>query len=166
MTLTIAAEPADCADARALLAARDEENFALYAPEERFAVPADAHASDDLMLFIAREDGAPIGCGALQKHDGYCELKSVFLLPAARGKRLGQEIIRALEEAARAIGYDEVKLETGNKSPWAVKSYERAGYGRCERFGTYPVAPTSIYMAKRLAPAAGAASVEPRESAT
>jgi putative acetyltransferase len=154
MTVTIAQEPADSANATALLRARDEENFELYPPEERFAIPLHAHVSKEVLFFVMREGGTPIGCGALQRHDGYGEMKSVFLLPLARGRRLGQEIIRALEEAARAQGHGEVRLETGIRSPWAIRTYERAGYGRCERFGDYPVSPSSVYMMKRLTPRA------------
>jgi len=43
-----------------------------------------------------------------------------------------------------------LKLETGIYSPAAIRTYERAGYARCERFGDYPFAPTSVYMAKTL----------------
>ena len=150
MTLTIEREPADTEDAILLLQARDEENFDLYAPEERFAVPLDKHIDGNLIFYVARENGRPIGCGALQRHDLYCEMKSVFLLPETRGKRLGLKIIAALEEAARALGYKEVRLETGIRSPWAIRTYERAGYDRCERFGDYPVAETSVYMMKQL----------------
>jgi putative acetyltransferase len=157
MTVTIAQEPADSPDARALLEARDEENFKLYPPEARFAIPADAHAEKGVLFFVARDDGAPIGCGALERHDGYAEMKSVFLLKSARGRRLGLEIIRALEEAARDLGYEEVRLETGNRSPWAIKTYERAGYSTCERFGDYPVGPTSVYMMKRFSAGADGA---------
>ena len=150
MALTIEREPANSDEAIMLLKARDEENFDLYAPEERFAVPLDQHVDDNLVFYVARDDGNPIGCGALQRHDAYCEMKSVFLLPEARGRRLGQAIIAALEEAARRLGYHEVRLETGIRSPWAIRTYERAGYGRCERFGDYPVAETSVYMMKQL----------------
>jgi putative acetyltransferase len=151
MTLTIAQEPADSADARALLKARDEENFKLYPPEARFAIPADAHVAEGVLFFVARENGVPVGCGALKRYDGYCEMKSVFLLRSARGRKLGQEIIGALEQAAREIGYGDIRLETGKLSPWAIKTYERAGYSRCSRFGDYPEnSPLSVYMMKRI----------------
>jgi putative acetyltransferase len=152
MTLTIAQEPADSADALSLLRARDEENFKIYPPEARFGIAADKHADKKVLFFIARENGTPVGCGALTRNDGYGEMKSVFLLPTARGRRLGQKIVRALEEAAQALGYAEVRLETGIRSPWAIKTYERAGYSRCARFGDYPDAPFSVYMLKRLVP--------------
>ncbi len=150
MALTIAQEAGASAEALALLAARDEENFKLYPPEARFGIPADKHDARDVSFFIAREDGIPIGCGALQRHEGYAEMKSVFVLRTARGRRLGQEIIRALEGAAYDMGYDEVRLETGIRSPWAIRTYERAGYNRCARFGSYPDAPLSVFMMKRL----------------
>ena len=150
MTLTIAQEPADSIDALALLAARDEENFKLYPPEARFGIPAGEHATRKVDFFVARENGVAVGCGALERHEGHGEMKSVFLLKSARGRRLGQQIIRALEDKARNIGYDEVRLETGILSPWAIKSYERAGYSHCGRFGDYPDAPLSVFMMKRL----------------
>ncbi len=157
MAVTIAQERADSPDARALLQARDEENFQLYPPEARFGIAADKHVDKGVQFLILREDGAPIGCGALEEHEGYAEMKSVFVLKSARGRRLGQAIIRALEDAARGLGYDEVRLETGTRSPWAIKTYERAGYSACGRFGDYPEAPLSVYMLKQLSPGAGSA---------
>jgi putative acetyltransferase len=150
MTLTFAREPADTPEAVALLTARDAESHALYPPEANFSIPVDAHADDAVLFFILRENGVAIGCGALELHDGYAELKSVYLVWAARGRRLGQEITRRLEEIAETLGVGVLKLETGNRSPWAVKTYERAGYHHCARFGAYPENAYSVYMAKHL----------------
>lgn len=157
MTLTITQEPGDSVDALALLRARDDENFKIYPPEARFGIAADKHADEGVLFFVARENRAPIGCGALQQYEGYAEMKSVFVLQSARGRRLGQEIIRALEDAARSLGYEEVRLETGIRSPWAIRTYERAGYSVCPRFGAYPEAPLSVYMMKRFSTGAESA---------
>ncbi len=89
-------------------------------------------------------------------------MKSVFLLPSARGRRLGQEIVRSLERIALQLGYTEVRLETGSRSPWAIKTYERAGYSRCSRFGEYPDASLSVYMMKRLPPTAARIDLQVR----
>src|SRR5688572_4081849 len=134
--LTIELECADTPEAAALLSARDLESDALYPPEEQFRIPAGELSRDDLLFFMLREHGAPIGCGALQLHDEYAEMKSVYLTPGGRG--LGLVIVRRLETAACELGYNEVRLETGNRSPSAVKTYERAGYEHCRRFGAYP----------------------------
>jgi putative acetyltransferase len=105
---------------------------------------------DDVIFLMARENGIPIGCGALQLHSGYGELKSMYVKPEARGKRLAQALVAALENLARERGFSEVKLETGIYSPAAIRTYERAGYARCERFGNYPPVPTSVFMTKAL----------------
>jgi putative acetyltransferase len=149
--LTIERECADTPEAAALLRARDSESDALYPPEEQFGIPAGEHVRDDVLFFIVREQGAPIGCGALELHEEYAEMKSVYLTPGARGRSLGRAIVRRLETAARELGYNEIRLETGIRSPWAVKTYERAGYVHCRRFGAYPENESSVFMMKRLA---------------
>jgi len=99
---------------------------------------------------MARANGISIGCGALQLHSGYGELKSMYVVPAARGKRLAQALVAALENLARERGFSELKLETGIYSHAAIRTYQRAGYALCERFGDYPFAPTSVFMTKTL----------------
>jgi putative acetyltransferase len=152
MALTIQREAADSPQAIAMLKARDEAVGNLYPPEVEFRIPVDKHVSDRVLFFLVREGDAPIGCGALELHEGYGEMKSVFLMPSARGKRLGLVIVSKLEDVARSLGYDEVRLETGNRSPWAIRTYERAGYTRCARFGAYPDNAYSVFMMKRLPP--------------
>ena len=85
------------------------------------ASPPAQHIRETCSSSCVREDGVAIGCGAIEKHDGYAEMKSVYLMPQARGRRLGQAIITELESVARSLGYDEIRLETGNRSPWAIE---------------------------------------------
>jgi putative acetyltransferase len=150
MSIALTQERADSAEAVALLEARDASDRDLYPPETQFRIPVQGHARDDVLFFVLREDGVAIGCGALKLCGGYAEMKSVFIVQQARGRRLGQAIVRRLEEAARELGYEEIRLETGNLSPWAIRTYERAGYSACPRFGDYPENPHSVFMAKRL----------------
>jgi len=146
----IATESAGSPEAVALLQGRDAELSALYTPEQSFRIPIEKHVRDDVIFLMVRENGIAIGCGALQLHSGYAELKSMYVIPAARGKRLAQALVAALENLARERGFFEANLETGIHSPAAIRTYERAGYARCERFGDYPFSPTSIYMTKTL----------------
>ena len=150
MPLIIARESAGSPEAAALLRGRDVEVSALYTPEQSFRIPIEKHVRDDVIFLMARENGTPVGCGALQLHSGYGELKSMYVIPEARGKRLAQALVAALENLARERGFSEVKLETGIYSPAVIRTYERAGYVRCERFGDYPFSPTSVFMTKTL----------------
>ena len=150
MPLIIAAESAGSPEAVALLRGRDAELSALYTPEQSFRIPVEKHVRADVIFLVMRENGIAIGCGALQLHSGYAEMKSMYVIPAARGKRLAQSLVAELENLARKHGFRELKLETGIYSHAAIRTYERAGYRRCERFGDYPFAPTSVYMTKSL----------------
>src|SRR5882672_3653761 len=150
ISFIIAVESAGSPEAISLLQGRDAELSTLYTPEQSFRIPIEKHVREDVIFLMARENGIAIGCGALQLHSGYGELKSTYVVPAARGKRLSQTLIAALENLARDHGLSELKLETGIYSLAAIRTYERAGYARCERFGKYPFAPTSVYMTKNL----------------
>jgi putative acetyltransferase len=143
-------EPADSAEAIRVLSERDAELGALYAPEDSFRIPVGEHVSENILFLMARENGVPVGCGALALYRGYAELKSIYVTPEARGRKLGAEIVGALERLAQASGFSDVKLETGIHSPAAIRTYETLGYRQCERFGDYPDAPLSIFMEKRL----------------
>jgi putative acetyltransferase len=150
ISLIIATESAGSPDAVTLLQGRDAELSALYTPEQSFRIPIEKHVRDDVIFLMARENGIAIGCGALQLHSGYGELKSMYVVPAARGNRLAQSLVATLENLARERGLSKLKLETGIHSHAAIRTYERAGYARCERFGDYPLAPTSVFMKKTL----------------
>src|SRR6266566_2951242 len=117
ISLIIAKGSAGSPEAVALLQGRDAELSALYTPEQSFRIPIEKHVREDVIFLMARENGIAIGCGALQLHSGYGELKSMYLVPAARGKRLAQTLIAALENLARERGFFELKLETGIYSP-------------------------------------------------
>lgn len=150
MALIIAAESAGSPEAVALLRGRDAELSALHTPEQSFRIPIEKHVRADVIFLVMRENGIAIGCGTLQLHSGYAELKSMYVIPAARGKRLAQSLVAELENLARDRGFRELKLETGIYSHAAIRTYETGGYRRCERFGDYPFAPTSVYMTKSL----------------
>ena len=150
--IVIEQERPDSPEAIALLSARDAELDSLYPPEACFRIPTEDHVSDDVIFLMARENGVAVACGALQKHSGYAELKSIFVIPEARGRRLARRIVAALEALARGLGFSDVRLETGDRSPAAARTYEQSGYVRCDRFGNYPDAPLSVFMAKRLTP--------------
>jgi putative acetyltransferase len=152
VTLAIQREKASTSQAKSLLRARDAESNALYPPESQFHIPLDRHDSDDVVLLVARQNGRAIGCGALQCHASYAELKSIFVIAEERGRGIGRAIIERLEDEAHSLGFEVVKLETGIHSPAAIRTYESAGYERCGRFGSYKDDPLSVYMTKRLPP--------------
>ncbi|MFC3997469.1 GNAT family N-acetyltransferase [Nocardiopsis sediminis] len=117
----------------------------------------------DTALFLLATDvrsGEAVGCGGLRAlDDDAFELKRMYVVPAWRGRRVGQVLLRALEEAARERGASVMRLETGSAQGESIRLYERCGYRRIERYGHYADSEVSVCFERSLTgdpqPAAG-----------
>ena len=101
-------------------------------------------------LFLATQDGKPLGCVALRKLDAIrCEMKRLFVRPEARGLRLGRALVDRVIAEAHAIGYEEIVLDTLPSMVEAQRMYERLGFRDIPPYRENPV-PGARYLAKRL----------------
>ncbi len=103
-------------------------------------------------LLLARDaDGAPLGCVGLRpiSPKGVCEIKRLFLLPGARGLGLGRALTEAVIEAARRLGYQELRLDTLPTMEAAIGLYEQIGFRRIAPYYA-PTPPGTIFMSLEL----------------
>jgi len=103
-------------------------------------------------LLLARDAaGAPLGCVGLRPipPDGCCEMKRLYLSPAARGLGLGKAMAQAVVQTARALGYEELRLDTLPSMTTALRLYDALGF---ERTGPYyaPTPDGTVFMRLRL----------------
>ena len=148
--ITIQIERADQLDVTALLLQARALLAGLYPPESCHGLDLDAYATPEVTLFVARADGMAVGCGALQRHgDGSAEVKSMFVIPEARGRGIGRAILETIE-AALPGHVAALRLETGIKQEAAIRLYEAAGFCRRGPFGSYRDDPLSVFMEKPL----------------
>ena len=78
---------------------------------------------------VLYEDGRPVAGGGVKRlDDRACEIKRMYVAPEARGRGVGRELLAALEELGRDLGYAVARLDTGAEQPRAQRMYERAGY--------------------------------------
>ena len=150
MRLTIRPESPLTDEARALLAGSDEALRAVYAADECFTFSPEELDDPAVTFFVARRDGAPIGCVALCDCGDYAEIKRLFVRPEARGSGAGRALIAHLEAAARAAGHGAVRLETGPRLAAALALYTALGYTERGPFGDYADHPASLFMEKAL----------------
>ncbi|ROU02741.1 GNAT family N-acetyltransferase [Histidinibacterium lentulum] len=148
----ITVAPADPRDPgpRALLEASHALMQDLFAPEENHFLSIEELTAPDIRFFVAREDGACLGTGALALRGDYGEVKSMFTAPEARRRGVAALILDRLEQVARLEGLDMLRLETGTLLEEARKLYARHGFVPCGPFGAYRENATSIFMEKRL----------------
>ena len=110
------------------------------------------YAPPDGELLLAREAaGQPLGCVGLRPiaPDDCCEMKRLYLLPAARGLGLGKAMTEAVIKTARALGYGELRLDTLPSMTTAMRLYDAMGF---ERTGPYyaPTPEGTVFMRLKL----------------
>ena len=153
MTLAIAIETPLQDDIRVLVAELNATLLELTPPEFVFHLTVEQMAERDTTVFIARDDGAVVACGALKRHDGGVgEVKRMYTRPSHRGRRIGAMIVERIEALAHAEGLTRLVLETGDRHPAAWTVYERAGFTRCGPVLDYPDSKWSVFYEKTLIP--------------
>jgi putative acetyltransferase len=151
MTIAIAVETPLQDDVRVLIAELNATLLALTPPEFCFHMSAEEMAEPSVTVFVARDDGAAVACGALKRHaGGVGEVKRMYTRPSHRGQRIGALIVAEIEALARREGLKQLVLETGDRHPAAWTVYERAGFGRCGPVLDYPESEWSVFYEKSL----------------
>lgn len=78
---------------------------------------------------VAYLDGRAVGCGGVKRLDETsAELKRLYVAAAARGHGIGRRLLGELEVHARALGYEVLRLDTGDLQPEAFGLFRSAGY--------------------------------------
>lgn len=80
-------------------------------------------------IILAKEDNQVMGCIALKPiGEGVCEMKRLYVRPAARGKGLGNQLVEELIDFAQKVGYKTMKLDTIASLKEAIKLYRSKGF--------------------------------------
>ena len=96
------------------------------------------------------EGERPVACGGLRplQEDGVAEIKRMYVSPHARSRGAGRALLEALEDAARALGYERVRLDSGPGQLHGQALYRSAGYAEIEKYNDNHVA--TYWAEKRL----------------
>ena len=138
-------------DVRLLVAELNETLLALTPPEFCFHLTVEQMAEPATTVFVARDGGAAVACGALKRHAGAIgEVKRMYTRPSHRGRKIGAAIVERIEALARRERLKRLVLETGDRHPAAWTVYERAGFTRCGPVLDYPESTYSVFYEKEL----------------
>lgn len=150
MSLSISIESPVTPEATALVEASQSALLEVFAPEEIFSLSADELARPEVTFLVARDGGRPMGCVAMVDHDGYAEVKRLYVAPATRNRGIARALMDRLESLAVERGLTLIRLETGPALIPATALYAARGYAPRGPFGGYADHPASRFMEKVL----------------
>lgn len=100
---------------------------------------------------VAYVDGEPAGIGAIKPFSTEAaEVKRMYVKPAFRRAGIAAQIVAALEQWARELGYRTCVLETGKRQPEAIALYLKLGFAITENYGQYVGIENSVCFRKDL----------------
>ena len=104
-------------------------NLAFQDYESEFAALPGKYAAPAGRLLLAWQVDNLVGCIALRQIDANsCEMKRVYVRPAARGARLGYRLVQAILDEARAAGYRRICLDVLPEFAAAQHMYATFGF--------------------------------------
>jgi len=113
--------------------------------QEIASLPGD-YAPPHGRLFLALVWGEIAGCAALRKSDGYTgEMKRLYVRLGFRGQGVGRGLAQAVIDAARAIGYRRVRLDTLPEMRKAQELYRSLGFREIPPYRYNPVPGTKFF---------------------
>ena len=91
-------------------------------------------------LYIALDENQPIGCVALRDlGQGICEMKRLYVKPNFRGQKVGKLLAEIVIKAARAMGYDYMRLDTIPSMKHANMLYTTLGFKQIPPYRFNPI---------------------------
>ncbi len=117
---------------------------------ELAALPGRYAPPEGELLLALDGASAPIGCVALRALDAdACEMKRMYVRPAARRLGLGRALVAAVLREAEARGYAEMRLDTLASMTPALTLYRSFGFAEIAAYCYNPI-PTAVYLGKQL----------------
>jgi ribosomal protein S18 acetylase RimI-like enzyme len=118
--------------------------------EEEFASLPGKYAPPKGRLLLAWHGETAVGCIALRPLDATaCEMKRLYVRPAARGEQLGRALAERICAEARAAGYARICLDTLPTMAAAQALYRSLGFVPVEPYVFNPIAGTR-FLARDL----------------
>jgi GNAT superfamily N-acetyltransferase len=150
-TIRLTVEDVTAPLARMLFNELDVDLLSRYPASSVHSLIEGAGAQVRTVFLVAWHSEEPIGCAALvDLGGGSAELKRMFVRTRFRNQGIARQLLAAIEQEARDLGYTEIRLETGTRQPEAIGLYESSGYTAIPKYNPYSDDPNSVCYAKSL----------------
>lgn len=106
---------------------------------------AQEYAAPGGAFLLATQADVAVGCiGVRRFTEDTCEMKRLYVAPAARGKGVGRLLTLAILDEARQLGYARLLLDTLPSMQDALALYLSLGFRRVEPYRFSPVTGTTF----------------------
>ena len=144
-------EPYDSPVAQQLIEAVQQEYVVRYGSPDTTPVHPREFAPPDGRFVVGYLDTQAVAMGGVRRiANDTVEIKRMYVSPAVRGRGFSRVVLVHLESLACELGATQVRLETGQAQPEAMRLYETSGYERVEGFGHYKCEPDAVSYGKTL----------------
>jgi ribosomal protein S18 acetylase RimI-like enzyme len=96
--------------------------------------------SDAIHVYVARDEGEPVGCLLMTDHDGNSDVECVAVVPEARGRGIAANLLGHALADARERGCETSTLVS---TVMGYRVYERLGFQPLGRFAMWELARSS-----------------------
>ena len=121
--------------------------------KEELATLPGIYAPPTGSLLLATLNSQSAGCIALKRHDATTgELKRLYIRHTFRGRKIGRQLVNAVIETAREMGYQRLILDSHISMKSAHAIYEAAGFRKVETPIDFPedLKPIVVFMEMNL----------------
>ncbi len=135
------------------LAAESDQAPTFQGIEEELAALPGTYAPPTGSLLLATLNNQPAGCIALKGHNATTgELKRLYVRSTFRGRKIGRQLVDAVIEKARDMGYQRLILDSHISMKSAHAIYEAAGFRKVETPSDFPedLKPIVVFMEMNL----------------
>ena len=109
--------------------------------EELAGLPGKYAPPKGQIYLACNADGLAQASGAFRPFEGtICEIKRLYVMPEARGHKLGSKLIEVVLNGAKEAGYTRAVLDTAGFMKDAQKLYEGFGFKDIPKYYENPVA--------------------------
>lgn len=102
-------------------------------------------------VIVIYQENIAVACGAIKAYnEDTMEIKRMYTNPAVRGNGYGSQVLNALEEWSRELGYKRCILEMGKQQVSAEYLYRKNNYKVIPNYGQYQDITSSLCFEKIL----------------
>ena len=118
----------------------------------RAAKPGSVTTPDEMVpphgaFLVGWEEEQAVAIGGLRPlSDAICEIKRMYVVPGARSRGVGRALLGGLEDRARTLGYERVRLDAGPEQQHSISLFRRTGYVEIPKYNDNHIA---VYFAEK-----------------